>query len=131
MSQEWQPTDLMVEIDDGADAPADELDGLTRSLREELLEFDVQSVNLQRNARAPAGTKSAEAVTLGALAITVLPTVLPRVIEFLQSWTLRADTRKMRIKTQIGDRSLEIEFGPGTTTPAELKAWVDILKTEL
>ncbi len=91
------------------DATDDELDELTRNLLTELNESDVESAQLVKNDSAPAGTKSAEVVTAGAIAITVLPTVLPKIIEMIQAWVMRGHGRTVKFKGKVGGRMIEFE----------------------
>ena len=114
-----------------ADQDADELDRLTRDLRDEIQDLDVGPVELVRGGSAPAGAKALEALTLGSLAVSVLPAAVPKLVEFLQSWAMRGESRKIKIKTQVGDRSVEVEYSPQTTSPAELKNLVETLASAL
>jgi hypothetical protein len=91
------------------DVTNDELDGMTRNLLAELHESDVESAELVRSASAPAGTKSAEVVTAGAIAISVLPTVLPKIIEMIQAWVMRGHGRTVKFKGKVGGRMIEFE----------------------
>jgi hypothetical protein len=109
----------------------EELDRLARQLRYEIEELNVGSVELLKEGNAPEGTKSIEAVTLGGLALTILPIIIPKFIEFLQQWSLRGEGRKVRIRTQIGDRSLEVEYSPSAMSQAELKKLVHTLTGSL
>ncbi len=93
------------------DATEDELDRMTRQLLSELREMDVESAELASGETAPAGTKSADPVTIGALAITVLPTLLPKVVEFIQAWALRGQGRTVKFKGKIAGQTVEFE-GP-------------------
>jgi hypothetical protein len=122
---------LILNISAGADADASELDLLTRHLRSEIQELDVESVDLLRDKPAPTGAKAVDPVTLGALAVAVLPAVVPKLVEFLQSWTLRKENRTVKIKTQIGDQSLEIEYSPKLMSQTELMTVVDTLTAKL
>jgi hypothetical protein len=108
------PTTITLALDAGHDTLAEDLDALTRQLRDEIQEFGVESVRLQTTT-APSGTKSMEAVTLGALAVTILPTALPRLIEFLQAWALRTKDRTVKIKASVGDRSVDVEYPAGAS----------------
>jgi hypothetical protein len=110
-------TSVTLLVDAGKDARADDVDTLTRGLRTEIQEFGVEAVTLQTTAAVPSGTKSVEAVTLGALAVTVLPPMLPRLIEFLQAWSLRRKDRTVKIKASVGDRSVDIEYPEGASEP--------------
>jgi hypothetical protein len=109
------PTTITLVLDSGSDAFAEDLDTLARTLRNEIEEFGVESVRLASSPNAPAGTKSMEAVTIGALAVTVLPAALPRLIEFLQAWTLRSKDQTVKIKASVGDRSVDVEYPAGAS----------------
>jgi hypothetical protein len=111
-------TSLTLLVDAGKDALAEDVDAVARRLRAEIQDFGVESVTLQASGTAPSGTKSVEAVTLGALAVTVLPQVLPKFIEFLQAWSLRTKDRTVKIKASVGDRSVDIEYPEGASEAA-------------
>jgi hypothetical protein len=121
MPQTETPIDLLVIVSDGEDVEPDALDQQTRDLLQEMLDLDVSSAELAKAGPAPEGTKAAEVVTLGAVAVAVLPRVLPRLIEFLQAWVLRAESRKVKIKSQVGERTLEIEFSSDALSPEDLQ----------
>jgi hypothetical protein len=61
------------------------------------------------------------------LAVAVLPTVVPRLIEFLQAWSMRGEGRTVKIKVQTGDRSVEVEYDLKVMSTAQLKSLVDML----
>ena len=123
--------DLTLRISVGEGADAEELDLLTRQLRDEIAELEVDGVELLTGGPIPEGAKSAEAMTLGALAVAVLPTILPKLVELLQAWTMRGENRLVKIKTQAGDRSLEVEYSPATMSAKELEHLVDALTGSL
>jgi hypothetical protein len=101
---------LLVTIQVSLEDRDDELlDSLARQLLDELSEQPVESVELARSGAAPEGTKSAEAVTLGALAVAVLPSVLPKLVEFCQAWALRGQGRTVKFKGKVGGQDLEFE----------------------
>jgi hypothetical protein len=108
-------TSVTLLVDGGKDALAEDVDALTRRLRTEIQEFGVETVTLQTTDTVPSGSKSVEAVTLGALAVTILPQMLPRLIEFLQAWSLRGKDHTVKIKASIGDRSVDIEYPEGAS----------------
>jgi hypothetical protein len=105
----------------------EEVDQLTRHLRSELMELEVESVDLVRAKEIPKGAKAGEALELGTLAVAVLPVFIPKLIEYLQSWSLRAESRRVSVKAQVGDRSIEIEYSPAAMSPAGLKNLVETL----
>jgi hypothetical protein len=118
---------LILNLDLGEEAADDELDEVTRQLRSELMELDVDRVEFVKSGELPEGAKSAEAATLGSLAVTLLPTFIPKLVEYLQSWSLRAENRKVSVKTQIGDRSIELEYNPAAMSQDELQRLVQTL----
>jgi hypothetical protein len=132
MQQEFQnASDLILTINAGEELDADQLDRLTRQLRSELLDLDTESVDLVKSETPPAGTKSAEAVTAGTLAVAILPAFLPKLLEYLQSWTMREEQRKVKVKSQVGDRSIELEYSPNALSQEELKELVTTLTDTL
>jgi hypothetical protein len=115
MSGDSNATSLILLVGAGKDSLDEDLDALTRQLRSEIQELGVESVSLSTAHDAPAGTKSVEAVTIGALAISVLPAALPRLIDFLQAWSLRGKDRTVKIKASVGDRSVDVEYPAGAS----------------
>ena len=128
MTSESSVIHLTLHLNPGEDADPEELDRLTRRLLAEIRELDVESAELARDERGiPEGARLAEAIALGSLAVQLLPSVAPKLIEFLQAWTLRGQGQTVKIKTQHGDQSVEVEFSPGSMSPDDLKKYVDIL----
>src|SRR5512143_2974105 len=130
MPPDASPANVTLQIVE-TDQDADELDRMTRQLRDEIQDLDVGPVELVREGTAPQGAKAAEIFTLGSLAVSVLPAAVPKLVEFLQSWAMRGEARKIKIKTQVGDRSVEVEYSPQSTSPAELKNLVETLASAL
>ncbi len=97
---------VRIELDEGDD---EELDALARQLASELGEQDVESVMLARAGAAPEGSKAAEVLTLGAVAVAVLPAVLPKIVEFCQAWALRGQGRTVKFKGKVGGQDIEFE----------------------
>lgn len=91
-----------------AEADAESLDELTGRLRRDLRELGAESVERPSGRAAPEGAKG-DPITLGVLALATAPAFLPKLVEFLQAWTLRGENRTVRIKTPAG---LEVEFTP-------------------
>jgi hypothetical protein len=100
--------DLLISVEDST---AEELDEITRQLLYELRDLDVESVELARAGSAPEGAKIADPITIGALAIGVLPTLLPKLVEFIQAWALRGQGRTIKFKGMVAGQPIEFE-GP-------------------
>jgi hypothetical protein len=68
----------------------------------------------------PEGTKSAEAVTLGALVMAVLPVTVPPLLSLVKDWLERSKDRKVKIKTEVKGRPVELEYS-GALSQGELE----------
>jgi hypothetical protein len=131
MQPEKQPITLTFHLNTGKEDDDEAVDHMTRQLLSEIQELDVESAQLVKDSAAPEGTKSAEGVTLGALAVTVLPAIAPKVMELLQSWTMRAENRTVKIKAQVADRSIEVEYSPAAMSNDDLKRLVTTISEAL
>ena len=90
------------------DTTPEDLDGMTRNLLKELRETDVESARLVSVGAAPKGSKAGESITIGMLAIEVLPAVLPGVITMIQGWINRGQGRTVKFK----GKGIEFEGSP-------------------
>jgi len=89
------------------DSTEEDLDMLTRNLLQELRESDVESVGLVSVGTAPEGSKG-DPVTIGTLALGVLPAALPSVIALVQAWVMRGQGRTVKFK----GKGFEFEGSP-------------------
>jgi hypothetical protein len=97
---------LTLAIEGAPDSDAEELARLTGQLRSQLLELDVERVDLVRGGQAPPGSKVADPITLGAIIVTLAPTVIQAVIGLVQNW--HKDHPVSSVKVTLGDDSLEL-----------------------
>jgi hypothetical protein len=129
---EKKAAQLTLSIDAGPGSDDDELDRLTRQLRNELAEVpEVESVDFLSGGAAPPGARAVDPLTLGTLLLAIVPTALPKLMEVLNGWAMRGENRKVKIKTQVGDRSVEVEYNPTTMSQAELKQLVQTLSSAI
>jgi hypothetical protein len=99
------PLQLLIS-EPGADD--DRIVHLTRLLMRDLREAGI-AVQSETQA-APEGAKSAEALSVGAMVVAVVPHFLPQLIQMVQNWVTTSERRRaVRIKTPSG---LEVEFVP-------------------
>ena len=71
------------------DLDDDGLAQLTRDLRAEILEVDVDSARPATTGDLPVGAKSGEAIALGALIVALAPSVLTPLMAVVSSWLSR------------------------------------------
>jgi hypothetical protein len=91
-------------LDPGPDHDAEETFELTQRLRAELLELDVDAVELEAGGEAPEGTKGAELLAIGGLAVKFVlnSAVLKSVVESTTAWLGRQQARSVKL-TLDGD----------------------------
>lgn len=92
------------------DADPDELDLDTRGLLTELRDLPLESVSLAPAGELPKGAKAGDAVSLGALSLSLAPVVVPALVEFLKSWLARREGRSVVIRKKRGATATEIEI---------------------
>jgi hypothetical protein len=88
----------------------DELDLATRGLLAELQELPLESAALAPAGELPPGAKAGDAITLGALTLSLAPVVVPALVEFLKSWLARREGRSVVIRKKRGGTATEIEI---------------------
>ena len=75
----------------------EDLDRMTRNLLSELRRTDVESADLVSVGAAPEGSKG-DPITIGTLAMTAMPAVLPGVIDMIKAWAGRREGRTVKFK---------------------------------
>ncbi len=96
---------LEISVSDAAD---DEIDRTTRQLLSESKKTDVETAELAKGGRPPEGSEG-DPVTLGSIALAVLPGALPKVIDSVQSWSLGGPGWTVKFKGEIGGKTIEVE----------------------
>ncbi len=109
------PVELLVEVG-ASGADVEEVDRLTRNLLSELRELPLESANLVSDGQPGHGTKAGEVTVIGMLMAGVLPTFLPNLVTFLQSWLKRGDGKTIKLKTA----AYEVELPTGEFSHAEI-----------
>ena len=99
---------IRIEIPAG-DATREELDRMTRNLLAELRATEVESAELAAGGAAPAGAKAVDPVTAGAIAVAVLPPMLTKIVETLQSWLLRNNNRTVKFEGKVAGQNIKFE----------------------
>lgn len=99
-------TQLNIEIT-ATDATEEDIDRMTRQLLLELRDLDVESAELAKGGPAPAGSKG-DPITIGNIALEILPAILPSVIGLVQAWAARGQGRMVKFKA----RGIEFEGSP-------------------
>jgi hypothetical protein len=109
------------EVDDG------ELDRLTRQLRDEIADLDVEEVGLAPGTGLPPGAKG-EPITIGSIVVALASAgVFTGLIELLKSWALRREGRTITVKAKVGEREVEMTYSPAETSPEEMTRFANTI----
>ena len=120
------PSELFIELSlEGGDTA--ELDELTRELREEVEELNVDAVEDVSAGSAPDGTKAAELSALGQMAVTLAPTIVPPLFELIRSWVDRRPSTPIKVKVKVGKKTAEVEYDPTKMSAKDLDALIKTL----
>ena len=127
MSRVEAPIRLILQIEAGPQADPDQIDRQTRNLIRELRELHIESIAPVRLENPPPAAKAGEAIALGSVVVSVLPSILETVILFLRDWSKRGADRRVKLRFQVGDSLLEIEYDPQTMTQESLQDLINTL----
>ena len=100
---------VLLNLDAGSEADAEEKEKITRQLREELLGLDVDAVDFVKAGETPAKAKSGDLVTWGTLLLRLAASggVLTTLIGAVQSWLTRNNQRSITL--DVNGNKLEIK----------------------
>jgi hypothetical protein len=114
---------VILTLDAGLEADAEDLESLTRQLREELWELDVEAVDLVRAGKLPEKAKAGDPITWGALLLTFISGGgLAALIGLLQSWLTRHGQSSVMVR--IGDDELTVTGQPTEQQQQVINAWL-------
>jgi hypothetical protein len=109
MSREPEATGLTLFIE-SPNADPEDLDRLTRQLRNELQDLDsVETAELVTSGQPAPGAKSGGLVAVGQIAVAVLPALLPKLVDFVQAWVLRGHDRTVRFEGHIAGQEVKFQ----------------------
>jgi len=124
-----QPLDLTVSLGDKVDD--EELDQLTRQLRDEIAGMEVEKVALAPGEVVPEGAKG-EPITIGSLIVSLASAgVFTGLINLLKSWVHRRQGRTVTVKAKVHGQELELSYVPERTSPKEMSRFVSTIVTAL
>jgi hypothetical protein len=120
------PAELSIELSlEGGDSA--ELDELTRQLRAEVEELNVDSVESVSAGPAPDGTKAVDFTAIGQMAVTLAPTLVPPLFDLLKSWVERKPSTPVKVRVKVGRKTAQIEYDPTHTSAKDLEALIKVL----
>jgi len=118
MGQPDPPISVVVAVrQDGSDV--ERLDSLTRQLASAIrTEGGIDAKLATSSALPPEGARAIEAGLIGEIALSLIPTAIPALVEICRSWIDSGKNRRIVFKG--GDVS--IEFDPKATSESQLRA---------
>jgi hypothetical protein len=114
-----------------ADGDSVELDELTRQLRSEVQELDIDSLHEVSEGIAPAGTKGMDPAAIGQMAVTLAPTILPLLFGLLKSWVERKPSTPVKVTVKVGRKTAQIEYDPTKTSAKDLDLLIKSLQKSM
>ncbi len=118
---ETQTENLVIHLEAGPEADEEELAASTRSLREQLLQLNVESVDPISSSIAPPGAKG-DPVTLATLAVTLAPIALTELMRGVQTWLSRHERATVTVRS--GKESIVIQGSPSTEQKRVIEAFI-------
>ena len=117
-------TELRVQVD-ARGAEPEETAELTRQLRWELLELDIDTAELAAGGEAPPGTRAADAIALGGLIVSLANAsgLLASVVNAIQSWVSGYGPRS--VKLELDGDVLEVSGISSRRQDQLIKVWLD------
>jgi hypothetical protein len=116
---------VLVVVRPDEDSDPDVAERLTRRLRAELAELDVESAALVPDGTGPDGAKGSDALTLGAIVVALSASggVFTALIETLRDWLSRHSGRH-RISVTVDGDTIELERATAGQQQALVDAYI-------
>lgn len=115
---------LIVTLNAEPDTDAEDMEQMTRQLRDELSELDVQA-DFVTGEPAPANTKAGDVIEWGTLLLTLAASggVITTLINALQTW-LTNRNQPATVNVEMGGDRLQITGNPSTEQQGIIKAFL-------
>jgi hypothetical protein len=117
MTGNYQDLYVTLSVEDGDLA---ELDELTRELKQEIENLEVETVKPLAAGSLPRGAKSADWAVIGQMVVTLAPTVISPFFDLLRSWVERKPSTPVKVRIKVGKKTAQIEYDPTKTTAKDL-----------
>ncbi len=125
MDEPMPELQISLSVPDGDPA---EIDKLTRALRSEIEQLDVETVEAVSAGPVPEGAKAADWQMIGQMAVTLAPVVITPLFELVKSWIQRQPSVPVKITITAGKRVSEVEYDPTKTSEEDLRKLIKTLQ---
>ena len=124
------PAELLIELSiEGGDT--NELDELTRQLRRQVEELNIDAIEWVSAGTAPQGVKAAEISEFGQMVVTLAPTLIPSLFDLLKFWVGSKPAAPVKVTVKVGKKTAQIEYDPTKTSAKDLDALIKNLNKSL
>jgi hypothetical protein len=123
MAEQEEQLLIAVELEGGDDAQVAQL---SRELRSQITNLNVDAVEDVSLGQPPAGKKAADWVAIGQIAVTLAPVVVPPLVELIKSWVERKPSVPVKVTVKSGNKSATVAWDPTKTRAEDVDT---ILKT--
>ena len=103
-----QLLDLTIILKDEVDD--EELDILTRQVRDDIAELDVEEVRLAPGTQPSPGAMAADPITVGSIVALIFAGAFPALIKLVESWVTTRQERMATIKVKVGEAEIEFTY---------------------
>ena len=119
-----ETTQLQLTLDAGPEADDEELEELTRQLRKELLESEVERIDFAREGEISEKAKAGDPISWGTVLLTLAASggALTALISLLQAWLTRHGQSSVTVK--IGDDELTVTGKPTEQQQQVINTWL-------
>jgi hypothetical protein len=119
------PVYLIGSLDTSKEITEQMLYRLTGQVQKNLAKLGVDSVKRAESGETQMLAKGGPPIDVNTLVISLGSAgVLTAVIHLLKDWVLRAEGRKVKVRAEVGDNSIEFEYSPTATSEEQLMAFV-------
>jgi hypothetical protein len=108
-----------------------ELDELTRQLRGQVAELNIDSIEWVSAGAAPQGVKAAEFSEFGQMVVTLAPALIPSLFDLLKFWVGSKPAAPVKVTVKVGKKTAQIEYDPTKTSAKDLDALIKNLNKSL
>lgn len=110
-------------------AQRDDLEKDTLMLKKEIEELGVEEISVVKEDGASPSGGMGDSITLGMLAIAIVPNLLVALVAFLKDWNLRHQNQHYSIRLKKGDVEFDIQF-PRDASEKEIENQVKVIQKQ-
>jgi hypothetical protein len=118
---------MTLQIDPSAELDSEELREITWQLQDHIQQLEAAENDTGFNVAVPQGIQTrGDPLTVGTLIVSLASAgVFTAIIETIRTWALRGESRQVKIKVQVGKKTVELDYSPAAVSQKELTNFTD------